>query len=129
MFRTRQLVLDPPTEIDAASSISARGCLRLSSIFLLVHPWPQSKVKLLLVGTTNENPPDGGHRAGTLAELVRDTRLRRFVVRRDARLNWMVWDRDTKGPAMFQGRFVIGLAEDDARVVRDELTKRYIAGE
>jgi hypothetical protein len=41
----------------------------------------------------------------------------------------MVWDRDTKGPAMFQGRFVIGLAEDDARVVRDELTKRYIAGE
>jgi hypothetical protein len=39
---------------------------------LLVHPWSQSKVKLLLVGTTNE-PPDGGHRAGTLAGMVRDT--------------------------------------------------------
>jgi hypothetical protein len=38
-------VLDPPTEINAASSISARGCLRLSSMFLLVHRWSQSKVK------------------------------------------------------------------------------------
>jgi len=73
MFRTRQLVPDPPTEINAASSISARGCPRLSSIFQLLHSWPQSKVKLILVGTTNENPPDGGHRAGTLAGLVRDT--------------------------------------------------------
>jgi hypothetical protein len=73
MFRTRQLVLDPPTEINAASSISARACLRLSSIFQLLHPWSQSKVKLILVGTTNENSPDGGHRAGTLAGLVRDT--------------------------------------------------------
>jgi hypothetical protein len=45
IFRTRQLVLDPPTEINAASSISARGCLRLSSMFLLVHRWSQSKVK------------------------------------------------------------------------------------
>jgi len=61
--------------------------------------------------------------------MSEDPRLPRFVVRRDARLNWMVWDRDTKGPAMFQGRFVTGLAEDHARVIRDELTKRYIAGE
>jgi hypothetical protein len=53
----------------------------------------------------------------------------RFVVRRDARLSWMVWDRHTKGPAMFQERLVPGLAEDHAQVIRDELTKRYIAGE
>jgi hypothetical protein len=54
--------------------------------------------------------------------------LPRFFVRRDARLNRMVWDRHTKGPATFQERFVTGLAEDHARVIRDELTKRYIAG-
>jgi hypothetical protein len=58
-----------------------------------------------------------------------DPHLPRFVVRRDARLNWMVWDRDTKGPAMFQGRFVTGLAEDQAQVISQELTKRYVAGE
>jgi hypothetical protein len=61
MFRTRQLVLDPPTEINAASSISARGCLRLSSIYLLVHDWSQSKV----LCWRDENPPNGGCRAGS----------------------------------------------------------------
>jgi len=55
--------------------------------------------------------------------------LPRFLVRCDVRLSWMVWDRCTKGPAMFQGRFATGLAEDHAQVIRDELTKRYIAGE
>ena len=61
--------------------------------------------------------------------MSEDLHLPRFVVRRDARLNWMVWDRDIKGPAMFQGRFVTGLAEDQAQVIREELTKRYVAGE
>jgi hypothetical protein len=65
MFRTRQLVLDPPTEINAASSISARGCLRLSSIYRLVHHWSQSNVKPVYVGADNGNPPDGGCRAGS----------------------------------------------------------------
>ena len=61
--------------------------------------------------------------------MSEDLHLPRFVVRRDARLNWMVWDRDIKGPAMLQGRFVTGLAEDQAQVIREELTKRYVAGE
>jgi hypothetical protein len=61
--------------------------------------------------------------------MSEDPHLPRFLVRRDARLSWMVWDRHTKGPAMFQERFVTGLAEDHAHVIREELTKRYIAGE
>jgi hypothetical protein len=52
--------------------------------------------------------------------------LPRFLVRRDPRGNYMVWDRHTKGPAEFDGRSVTGLAEDDAREIRAELTKRYI---
>jgi len=59
IFRTRQLVLDPPTEINAASSISARGCLRLSSMHLLVHHWSQSKVKPIGVGADSETRPMG----------------------------------------------------------------------
>jgi hypothetical protein len=39
----------------------------------------------------------------------------------------MVWDRDAKGPAMLDGRLAIGLAEDDAREIKDVLTKIYIA--
>ena len=61
--------------------------------------------------------------------MTEEPYLPRFLVRRDARRSWMVWDRHTKGPAMFQGRFVTGLAEDHTQVIRDELTKRYIAGE
>ena len=63
MFRTRQLVLDPPTEINAASSISARGCLRLSSIYLLVQHWSQSKVKHICAGATKTGPMGGIERA------------------------------------------------------------------
>jgi hypothetical protein len=53
--------------------------------------------------------------------------LARFVVRRDARHGWMVWDRHTKGPAKHQGHLVVGLAEEHAQTIRDELTKQYIA--
>jgi hypothetical protein len=64
MFRTRQLVLDPPTEINATSSISARGCLRLSSIYLLVHRWSQSKVKPSLLARTMKTRPMGATSGG-----------------------------------------------------------------
>jgi hypothetical protein len=53
--------------------------------------------------------------------------LPRFLVRRGAGRGWMVWDRHTKGPAMFQGHPVTGLAEEHALAIKDELTKRYIA--
>jgi hypothetical protein len=56
--------------------------------------------------------------------MSEDPYLPRFLVRRDARRSWMVWDRLTKGPAMFQGRLVAGLAEDHAREIKDELTSR-----
>jgi hypothetical protein len=61
--------------------------------------------------------------------MSEDPHLPRFLVRRDARRDWMVWDRHTKGPAMFQGRLVTGLAESHARAIKDDLTERYIAGE
>jgi hypothetical protein len=46
---------------------------------------------------------DNDRRRATTSQMSEDPRLPRFVVRRDARLNWMVWDRDTEGPAMFSG--------------------------
>jgi hypothetical protein len=61
--------------------------------------------------------------------MSEDPYLPRFLVRRDARRGWMVWDRLTKGPATFQGKLVAGVAEDHARKIKDELTERYIAGE
>ena len=59
--------------------------------------------------------------------MTEEPYLPRFLVRRDARRSWMVWDRHTKGPAMLDGRLAIGLAEDDAREIKDVLTKIYIA--
>ena len=53
--------------------------------------------------------------------------LPRFLIRRDGIGAWMVWDRHEKGPAMFQGRLLTGLAEDDALEIKDQLTKQYIA--
>jgi hypothetical protein len=35
----------------------------------------------------------------------------------------MVWDRHTKGPAMLDGRLAIGLTEDEAREIKDVLTR------
>jgi hypothetical protein len=37
----------------------------------------------------------------------------------------MVWDRQTKGPAMFQGRLLTGLAEDNALEVLNSLNFLY----
>jgi hypothetical protein len=59
--------------------------------------------------------------------MTDEPHLPRFVVRRDAGRDWMVWDRHAKGPAMLDGRLAIGLAEDDAREIKDVLTKIYIA--
>jgi hypothetical protein len=39
----------------------------------------------------------------------------------------MVWDRQTKGPAQYHGQTAVDLPEDQAREIRDELTKQYIA--
>jgi hypothetical protein len=60
-------------------------------------------------------------------EMTDEPHLPRFLVRRGAWRDWMVWDRHTKGPAMLDGRLAIGLAEDDAREIKDVLTKIYIA--
>jgi hypothetical protein len=59
--------------------------------------------------------------------MTDEPQLPRFVVRRGAWRDWMVLDRHTKGPAMLDGRLAIGLAEDDAKEIKDVLTKQYIA--
>jgi hypothetical protein len=59
--------------------------------------------------------------------MTDEPQLPRFVVRRGAWRDWMVWDRHTKGPAKLDGRLAIGLAEDDAREIKDVLTRIYIA--
>ena len=46
--------------------------------------------------------------------------LPRFVVRRDARHGWMVWDRHTKRPAKHQGYPAVGLPEDHAFAIKDD---------
>jgi hypothetical protein len=58
--------------------------------------------------------------------MTDEPNLPRFLVRRGARRDWMVWDRHTKGPARYQGHLVAGLS-DHARAIKDELTKEYIA--
>jgi hypothetical protein len=51
----------------------------------------------------------------------------RFLVRRGASRSWMVWDRQTKGPAKYLDSPAIGLAEEHAREIAGELTRNYIA--
>ena len=59
--------------------------------------------------------------------MTDEPHLPRFLVRRGAKRGWMVWDRHTKGPAKYLGYAVVGLAEEQARKIADELTKKYIA--
>jgi hypothetical protein len=49
---------------------------------------------------------------------------RRFIVRQGTR-GFMVWDRDRKGPAIFNGHEAIGLTEGQANQIRDQLTKYH----
>jgi hypothetical protein len=39
----------------------------------------------------------------------------------------MVWDRQTKGPALYLDHPAVGLEERYAQAIKDELTKQYIA--
>jgi hypothetical protein len=55
-----------------------------------------------------------------------ESHLARFLVRRGATRDWMVWDRHTKGPAKYLGNPAVELPEDHAREIAGELTKRYI---
>jgi hypothetical protein len=50
----------------------------------------------------------------------------RFLIRRGARRGWMVWYRHLKGPAKYQERVVVEVSEEEARAIKDELTKEYI---
>jgi hypothetical protein len=44
--------------------------------------------------------------------MTDEPQLPRFVVRRGAWRDWMVWDRHTKGPAKYQGHPVVELSQD-----------------
>jgi hypothetical protein len=59
--------------------------------------------------------------------MTDEPHLPRLLVRRGAKGGWMVWDRHTKGPAMLDGRLAVGLAEDDAREIKEALTRICIA--
>jgi hypothetical protein len=52
--------------------------------------------------------------------------VERYLVRSGSR-DWMVWDRQKRGPAGFRGHLEIGLTEERAREVQDQLTKADIA--
>jgi broad specificity phosphatase PhoE len=58
--------------------------------------------------------------------MTDEPHLPRFLVRHGA-TNWMVWDRQTKGPAKYQDNPAVGLAEKQAREMADELTRNNIA--
>jgi hypothetical protein len=48
----------------------------------------------------------------------------RFIVRQGTR-DLMVWDRERKGPAMFNGHHATGLIEWQAKQIKDQLTRYY----
>jgi hypothetical protein len=48
----------------------------------------------------------------------------RFIVRQGTR-GLMVWDRQRKGPAMYNGQEAIGLTEFQANQIKDQLTRYY----
>jgi hypothetical protein len=49
----------------------------------------------------------------------------RFIIRRGASRGFMVWDRERKGPAMFNGQPAIGLTEGQAVEIKIELEKLH----
>jgi len=53
--------------------------------------------------------------------------LPRFMVRQGTR-GLMVWDREAKGPAMFNGQPAVGLTEWQANEIKTQLTNYYISG-
>ena len=60
--------------------------------------------------------------------LAQGNRRPRYLVRQgNTGRGWMVWDRQTKGPAKYLSYAVVELPEDKAREIADVLTKRYIA--
>jgi hypothetical protein len=61
------------------------------------------------------------------SEMADEPHLPRFLVRRGAKRDWMVWDRQIKGPAKYFGYPAVELPEDRAREIADELTKKYSA--
>jgi hypothetical protein len=56
--------------------------------------------------------------------MTDEPHLPRFLIRRGARHDWMVWDRHTKGPAMFQGHPLQDWPK--SKRAQSKMTKRYI---
>lgn len=74
---------------------------------------PQSQVLLRFAGALTD-----GHGAEE-----RMNGVPRYLVRKGTR-DWMVWDRDRRAPARLEGgRPAVGLSEEQAREIRDELTQ------
>ena len=58
------------------------------------------------------------------AENGKMTELARYLVRKGS-AGWMVWDRHARAPARLEeGRPAIGLTEEQAREIKDKLTKK-----
>jgi hypothetical protein len=53
--------------------------------------------------------------------------LPRFMVRQGTQ-DFMVWDRELKRPAVYNGHPAIGVTEWQANEIRIQLTKNYISG-
>jgi hypothetical protein len=53
-----------------------------------------------------------------------DEPMPRFMVRQGTR-GFMVWDRETKRPAMFDGRPAVVLTEEQATAIKDKLLQYY----
>jgi hypothetical protein len=54
----------------------------------------------------------------------------RFVVRKDARGKWMIWDRSARRPATSLSRGVdtTGLSEEEARQILEQLRQAHREG-
>jgi hypothetical protein len=59
------------------------------------------------------------------AEKTKMTELERYLVRMGSK-GWMVWDRQARAPARLgrDGRPAIDLTDEQAREIKDELTKK-----
>ena len=58
------------------------------------------------------------------AKKEKMTELTRYLVRKGS-TGWMVWDRHARAPARLEeGRPAIGLTEEQAREIKDKLTKK-----
>jgi hypothetical protein len=70
------------------------------------------------------HPPAGRDRPQVESQMTDQPTASRYVLRKGAvHGQWMIWDRQGRGPAKLERGWAVGLSENQARQLLDQLTQ------